>query len=119
MAYLIDTAKACADVQALDDKAAGLPKRGTHAGGGRHVDLDKSDPSRGGDGAGWTLHERDVRKHPSKDQYVYELSAKAPASLSAAEKSAYDAAKAKAAATLPADWDAAETPAEDPKEITR
>jgi hypothetical protein len=117
MAYLIDTMAACEAVQSIDDKAASLPRRGTHVGGGRHVDLDKSDPAKGGDGAGWTLHERDVRKHPKKDQHAYELADKVPASATVAEKAAYDAAKAKAVEKLPDDWTAAVEAEPIPKEI--
>lgn len=101
MGYLISTRKACADVQTLDDKAAGLPRKGTHVGGGVHVDLDHPDRR------GWTLHERGVIKHPVKDQHAYALSEKTPTSLTTAEKAAYDAAKAAAVPVLPEDWSTA------------
>lgn len=47
------------------DKLFGLPRRGVHIGGGRHVDLD--DPSM----PGWTIHYDAPRKHPSKDEWAH------------------------------------------------
>lgn len=49
--------------QSTVDKLMGWPAPGVHIGGGRHVDM--TTPER----LGWTIHEDEVRKHPSKAQW--------------------------------------------------
>jgi len=101
MAY-VGTRDECAKLQSIDDEVAGLPLRGTHVGGGVHVDLDASDPAHGGNGAGWTLHERDVLVHPAKAQYAYDVG-DTPRDVEPADVATYDAAKAEDK-PLPPDW---------------
>lgn len=83
----------CERLQALDRKANSLPVRGVHVGGGRHVDLDATDPTKGGSGVGWTLQINDVTvEDPKADVAKYPVADKAPAVLTTAEKLEYSAA---------------------------
>jgi len=75
-------------LQASDDKAALMPLRGVHVGGGRHVDLDASDPGKGGNGAGWTLHRYDVVVETVDEEttvYAYPATAEAVKAVEAAK----------------------------------
>ena len=116
MKHFTGTRTACERKQTIESKSHMHPTRGHHVGKPPHVDLDKSDPSKGGDGVGWTLHEHDVRKHPDKDLYAYPCESDiSAAAVSLAEKAEWDSAKA-AAVELPKEWDTAADVAPKPVE---
>jgi len=96
--------------QVAQDKLMGLPRKGIHRGAGRHVAI----PDVYLPGApGWTAHQNELRKHPTKDEYALGFDAETVAALAdpakrdkleAGELSDLDAKEA-AADELPADWD--------------
>jgi len=67
MKHFQGTKQACKTRQAADDTAAGLPAKGKHHGGGRHVEM-TDDPA----SPGWSQHAQGIRKHPAKaGSYAY------------------------------------------------
>ena len=88
-------------IQALDAKAAGLPRKGRHVGGGIHASM-TDDPT----SPGWTRHVHSVRKHPDRDEWAYPMVTLDTIDLMTLTDSEHaEVAKAKTDAwELPADW---------------
>ena len=60
-AFYVGTKAECEALRDLDDKARGLPVKGVHVGGGRHVAMTDNPAS-----PGWTLHVAEAREHPTQ-----------------------------------------------------
>lgn len=99
MSYLVSDSATCSAYDAIASKALGLPRRGRHVGGGRHVDLD------GPERHGWTLRWAAPRKHPTKALYaVPVLPAAAPKPGASTADLSQLATVAAAAVELDATW---------------
>ncbi len=88
-------------LQSLDAKAAGLPRKGRHVGGGIHVPM-TDDPN----SPGWTRHVHRVAKHPDRDEWAYPMATLDGADLMRLDgPERAEVAQARAdALELPADW---------------
>lgn len=99
MSFYVGTKAECEALRDLDDKARGLPAKGAHVGGGRHVEM-TDDPS----SPGWTLHVAEAREHPTdKGVYAYPVEDIPEDGLDAEERTTVQARKA-AARELDATW---------------
>lgn len=85
-------------IQAEVDADAGLPIRGRHIGGGRHVTIPSEPP-----GPGWSVHVSRIREHPDGVQYATRVPEGSAEAI--AERLHGTAAQAvRARGELPADW---------------
>lgn len=99
MSYYIGTEKECEDLRKAEAEANGLPRKGQHRGGGKHIEL--------GDvpGPGWTLFKNDYTKHPSRDEYAYPTNDLKEEDVKEKDKAKVRSAKNKEVGSLPKDWE--------------
>lgn len=99
MSYYVGTKAACEALRDVDAKAHGLPRKGVHVGGGRHVAM-TDDPR----SPGWTLHVAEPREHPrTKGTWAYPVEDIPEEKLDAEERAMVQARKA-AAGELDGTW---------------
>lgn len=114
MGFKVSTSQA--NAQALEqqlDKLLGLPLKGTHVGGGLHVDMPDTWNGSGKVPPGWSSYLGSSFKHPTLSQWATLLDPNLAAALldsgktsklSGAELAALQAAASSATATLTSDW---------------
>lgn len=113
MSFTVQLTRAEAQVtEQNQDKLLGYPLRGTHVGGGRHVDMPASWDLTGPTPIGWSSYRGTSRQHPTLSQFATRMDPEAPAAmgngrrtrLTAQEQTRMAADLAAAVPQLPVDW---------------